>query len=255
MIGVMADVTSTESANQLTIEQLSAESGMTVRNIRSHQARGLLAPPEVRVRVGYYGPDHLEQLRLIRDLQDQGFNLNGIKRLLDDTNGTADRLARFREALSEIGEEPVETLTLQELTQRIKVSREESPAVLERGQRLGLIERTDDGHWLLRSPALLSIASEVVERGIPLAAALDAFEVLEGHCDAVAQIFVDLFLAQVWRPFEQAAMPPERWGELDDTSRRLLTLASQAVNAIFQRSMQEQIDNAFGVAGGSSELT
>jgi hypothetical protein len=28
----------------LTIEQLAAESGMTVRNIRTHQARGLLAP-------------------------------------------------------------------------------------------------------------------------------------------------------------------------------------------------------------------
>ena len=39
----------------LTIEQLAAETGMTVRNIRAHQARGLLDPPEVRLRVGYYG--------------------------------------------------------------------------------------------------------------------------------------------------------------------------------------------------------
>ena len=38
--------------NQLTIEQLAAQSGMSVRNIRAHQARGLLAPPEVRLRVG-----------------------------------------------------------------------------------------------------------------------------------------------------------------------------------------------------------
>ena len=58
-----------------------------MRNIRSHQARGLLAAPEVRVRVGYYGPDHLAQLRLIRDLQKDGFNLAGIKRLLDDFPG------------------------------------------------------------------------------------------------------------------------------------------------------------------------
>src|SRR5881227_862619 len=77
-----------ESPNQLTIEQLAAESGMSVRNIRAHQARGLLDPPEVRARVGYYGPEHLEQLRLIRDLQEDGFNLGAIKRLLDDTQGT-----------------------------------------------------------------------------------------------------------------------------------------------------------------------
>ncbi|MHB8658181.1 MAG: MerR family transcriptional regulator [Solirubrobacteraceae bacterium] len=31
-----------QSPNQLTIEQLAAETGMSVRNIRAHQARGLL---------------------------------------------------------------------------------------------------------------------------------------------------------------------------------------------------------------------
>src|SRR5690242_21718040 len=90
-----------DSPNQLTIEQLAAQSEMSVRNIRSHQARGLLPPPEVRMRVGYYGPEHLAQLRLIRDLQDDGFNLAGIKRLLDDTQGTAERLMRFKESLTE----------------------------------------------------------------------------------------------------------------------------------------------------------
>jgi MerR HTH family regulatory protein len=39
-------VAESESVNQLTIEQLAAESGMSVRNIRAHQARGLLDPPE-----------------------------------------------------------------------------------------------------------------------------------------------------------------------------------------------------------------
>ena len=88
------------SPNQLTIEQLAAETGMSVRNIRSHQARGLLAPPEVRARVGYYGPEHVAQLRLIRDLQEEGFNLGGIKRLLEDTHGTAERLLRVRQSLA-----------------------------------------------------------------------------------------------------------------------------------------------------------
>ncbi len=57
ILGVSAD---------LTIEQLAAQTGMTVRNIRAHQARGLLDPPEVRLRVGYYGPEHVARIRLIR---------------------------------------------------------------------------------------------------------------------------------------------------------------------------------------------
>src|ERR1700684_2832358 len=83
-------------AAELTIEQLAAQSGMSVRNIRAHQARGLLSPPEVRRRVGYYGDEHVAQLSLIRELQEDGFNLAGIKRLLADQQGTEERLARFR---------------------------------------------------------------------------------------------------------------------------------------------------------------
>src|SRR5947209_9920788 len=119
MIGAVSSVRRLvvdDSITQRTIEQLAAESGMTVRNIRAHQARGLLAPPEVRLRVGYYGPEHLAQLRLIRELQDDGFNLSGIKRLLEDTQGTAERLLQFKQALSTpASEEPAEMLTLSEL--------------------------------------------------------------------------------------------------------------------------------------------
>jgi hypothetical protein len=42
-----------ESANDLTIDDLAREMGLSVRNVRSHQARGLLPPPEVRGRIGY----------------------------------------------------------------------------------------------------------------------------------------------------------------------------------------------------------
>src|SRR5579859_5357604 len=110
------------SENQLTIEELAGQTGMTVRNIRSHQARGLLAPPEVRSRVGYYGPEHVVQLRLIRELQDEGFNLNGIKRLLEETDGNAERLLRVRQSLTEsAGDAPAETHTAIELGARFQL--------------------------------------------------------------------------------------------------------------------------------------
>src|SRR4051794_1983831 len=66
----------------LTIEQLAAEVGMSVRNIRNHHTRGLLPPPEVRARVGFYSAEHVARLRLILDLQADGFNLTAIERLL-----------------------------------------------------------------------------------------------------------------------------------------------------------------------------
>ena len=59
-------------ADELTIDELARETGMTVRNIRAHQSRGLLPPPEVRARTGYYGPEHVDRLRLITNMQAEG---------------------------------------------------------------------------------------------------------------------------------------------------------------------------------------
>jgi DNA-binding transcriptional MerR regulator len=55
---------------------------MTVRNIRAYQARGLLPPPVVDGRVGYYTEVHRERLGMIRRLRSEGFNLVAISALL-----------------------------------------------------------------------------------------------------------------------------------------------------------------------------
>ena len=67
---------------RLTIGELAAAAGMTVRNVRNHQARGLIAPPSLVARTGYYGAEHLERLKLIRAMQSEGFNLEAIRCLL-----------------------------------------------------------------------------------------------------------------------------------------------------------------------------
>ena len=67
---------------RLTIGELAEAAGMTVRNVRNHQARGLIAPPSLVARTGYYGTEHLERLKLIRAMQAEGFNLEAIAYLL-----------------------------------------------------------------------------------------------------------------------------------------------------------------------------
>ena len=73
-----------------TIDELAQATGMTTRNIRAHQSRGLLPPPVVRGRTGYYGDEHAARLRLILRMQADGFNLGAIRRVLDSVpSGTA----------------------------------------------------------------------------------------------------------------------------------------------------------------------
>ena len=236
-----------DSPNRLTIEQLAAESGMSVRNIRAHQARGLLSPPEVRMRVGYYGPEHVTQLRLIRELQDDGFNLGAIKRPLEDSQGTAERLLRFKEALSApASSERAEKLTRAELGRRFRVTPGEAPEVLARAEKLGVLVPLGDNTYEVPSPSLLAVAEEVARRGISLQSALAIVEEIERHCDSVSRSFVLLFVREVWKPFEQADMPPERWPEIEQAVQRLRPMASEALLTIFQQRLSTQIEGAFG---------
>jgi DNA-binding transcriptional MerR regulator len=64
----------------LTLDELTARVGMSVRNIRFYTSRGLVPPPVRRGRSGYYGPDHVARLELVRELQGHGFTLAAIER-------------------------------------------------------------------------------------------------------------------------------------------------------------------------------
>lgn len=234
-------------AAELTVEQLAAQTGMTVRNIRAHQARGLLAPPEVRLRVGYYGPEHVARLELIRELQQQGFNLAAIKHLVDDGSGMPERLQRFRQALTEPADaEAPEMLTEAELGRRFGVSPASAPRVLEWAQRLGILVAAGEGRFEVPSPALLAVAERVVERGVSVGGALAVFEIIERHCDAVSESFVKLFIDEVWQPFLAAGLPVEWGSEIEQSIAELRPLATEALVAIFGRRMSAQIDAAFG---------
>src|SRR5918998_2365396 len=101
---------------ELTIDELGRRIGMTVRNIRAHQSRGLLPPPEVRGRTGYYGPDHVARLELIQELQAEGMPLELIRRLLDSAGGSSREVLRFKQALAQpFGDEEPTTMEVAEL--------------------------------------------------------------------------------------------------------------------------------------------
>jgi DNA-binding transcriptional MerR regulator len=65
------------------IEAVAQLTGLSTRNIRAYQSRGLLPHPQLEGRVGRYSAAHLTRLRAIGRLQAQGFSLAGIKMLFN----------------------------------------------------------------------------------------------------------------------------------------------------------------------------
>src|SRR5258708_6682699 len=104
---------------EYTIDQLAQASGVTVRNIRAHQSRGLLPAPEVRGRTGFYTHEHVARLQLINEMQTDGFNLNAIKRILDGMPpGSAGQVLGFERALrTPWGDEEPEIMGAEELAE------------------------------------------------------------------------------------------------------------------------------------------
>src|SRR3954465_11955322 len=108
-----------EAAAGPPIDERARETGMTVRNIRAHQSRGLLPPPEVRARTGYYGQEHVARLRLIQEMQGAGFNLKAIERLVDPSGGAGEQILDFsRELLTSFATEEPEFATAEDLLAR-----------------------------------------------------------------------------------------------------------------------------------------
>src|SRR6185312_11414395 len=215
MAGVTKDTQNLDAdrpAHDLTIEQLAAEVGMSVRNIRNHHSRGLLAPPEVRARVGYYSADHVARLRLIQDLQADGFNLAAIERLLSGSENLAGRLIGLRAAVTApFDPETPEVVTREELEQRFGVA---SPKDLERVRRLRVLAPLGEDRFEVTSPALLDAAEQVMALGISLRTTLELIERVSRDCDSVARSFVKRFLGEIWEPLEREGQQPEQWKEL-----------------------------------------
>lgn len=230
---------------QLTIDELGRETGMTVRTIRSHQARELLPPPEVRERVGYYGPEHVARLKLIQELQAEGFNLRGIKRLLAATGGPAQQLLDVGEAVrAPFAAESPQVFTAEELVERF--GSDGSGKLLAQAERLGTLVSLGGGRYEAPVPSLLDVAEEVISNGVSLDAALAVMAKVNEQCESIGRAFVDLYLAEVWKPFADAGYPEERWPEVMQSIEGLRPVAAQVVSATFGLTMTHAADAAFG---------
>jgi DNA-binding transcriptional MerR regulator len=237
-------ITKTTEQADLTVEQLAYETGMSVRNIRNHQSRGLLPPPEVRARIGYYGAEHVARLRLIQEMQAEGFKLSAIERLIGEHGVDADRFVGLRQAITApFAAEAPEVLTRDELVERFET---DDDRLLAKAQKLGLLIPLGEERYEAPSPALLRADEDVLGRGIPLAAALAVIEKLNRTSQYSARAFVRLFVEELWKPFDEAGRPDERWPEITAAVEQLRPLASEALNATFRLTLTAEIEKAFG---------
>jgi DNA-binding transcriptional MerR regulator len=234
------------ATEELTIDELARRTGMTVRNIRAHQSRGLLPAPDVRGRTGFYGPEHAARIELIRELQADGFKLEAIGRLLDSAGGSSEEVLRFTRAVkAPFEDEQPQIVTAAELADRWGGDAPPGP-LLAKAQKLGILRPLPDGNFEELSPRLGRASAELAALGIPAETALEVAGQLRKQCEAVAKTFSKMFIDEIWKPFEAQGSPEHDLPEVRDAIERLRPLASDALLAMFQLVMTEVVEERMG---------
>lgn len=232
--------------DDLTIDELGARAGMTVRNVRAHLSRGLLHPGELRGRTAYYDHTHVARLELISSLQRRGFTLAAIDVLINQTpsNNAEEALRLYRGMLAPWEpEKPVE-MGEDELPGWLGVALEHG--ALAELRTSGLIEPVGPGRIRITNPALLRAGAQSVALGISPRAVIDVDEPLHARTRDVADLFVGLFRDHVWQAHVEAGLPREGVADVRTAVEGLQPVATRALLAAFRTSMQAAMDEFIG---------
>jgi DNA-binding transcriptional MerR regulator len=230
----------------LTVDELAARAGVTVRTIRFYSTRGLLPPPEIGTRrVGHYGSAHLSRLALIEELQHQGMTLAAIERYLEqlppDLN--AHDLAIHRALVSSWAPESAEEVARGELERR--AGRALSGEDVDRLAAMGVLERCPDPDLFRLDGGLLRLGVELLDVPIPHETLLASRTVLLTHARAAAQELTRLFRDEVWNPYRERESDPDHVAAMKSLSAHMQPMVVQALVTAFQRSLREELRTAF----------
>jgi DNA-binding transcriptional MerR regulator len=231
------------SGEEMTIDVLARRAGMTTRNIRAYQTRGILPAPRLVGRVAHYDSGHLARLRYVNQLLGRGFSLAVIRDLLSakEEGRSVRDLLGFEEALTAPWSDEVPERYSVDQLRELFPDLVEDPVLLERSVALGLLVRRGN-EYEAPSPKLVGVGAELVASGVPLAAALDEYEHLRQDLHRIALRFVTLFEDHIWEPFVEQGLPAERLNEVTETLQRLRPTAAEAVHAVLAQAMENEVE-------------
>ncbi|MFD6420807.1 MerR family transcriptional regulator [Streptomyces sp. NPDC060198] len=236
----------------LTVDELAARAGVTVRTVRFYSTRGLLPPPVIGPRrVGHYGPGHLSRLALIEELQRQGMTLAAIERYLEQLPEDlgAHGLAIHRALVASWAPDGIEEMTGQDLERRAgrpltveDLDRLAAMGVLLDGPE-GAAPSRDDVHRV--DPGLLRLGLELLDVPIAHETILRAHTVMLEHTRSAAAELTRLFRDEVWSPYREREADPEHVSAMKSLSAHMQPLVLQALVTAFQRSLTAELRAAF----------
>jgi DNA-binding transcriptional MerR regulator len=220
---------------EYTVDELAARTGLSVRTLRFYGSEGLLPPPARRGRVALYDARHRMRLDLIRTLQEHGYTLSAIQRVLARIPDDADaaQYAVQSAVLAPWLPGDTEELELDELERR--VGRPLDAEQLDNLRALGALEPLAGGRFRI-SPTMLGHAAELTKLPVPASVLRESARIIEEHAAAVAEGLTDVFARAIWGPYQRGELGHE---ELVAILERMRPLALQGLVGAFARAADD----------------
>lgn len=223
--------------DSMSVEQLAARVDMSVRTVRFYASRGLIPPPRREGRNGYYGPDHLVRLELVRELQAHGFTLSAIEGYLEQIppGASPEQVALHRSLLAPWAPSTHETLDRDALERRAGRSLDDE--ALEVLVAMGVIEPTPTEDMFRLAPAHLAVGIGFLDAGVPLEAANQARRLVDDHARRLAHEMTEVFRQSVWPQMKTSGESPARLTEMVE---RFKPLTIQALVTAYEEAVDEE---------------
>lgn len=233
---------------ELTIDELAARAQMTVRNVRAYAGRGLIEAPRLEGRTGYYSPDHLQRLQLIRQLLDRGYTLAAVEKALKGAPSASAGHALDLINLLDLPNEGAgpEVMSRDSLAALAGVPRDD--ALIDSMKQFGLVEwlEGDRDRITLVEPTVVRTGAAAVAIGLAPETVISLFPLLQSRLREIADTFVREVSAEIIQPFIDAGLPEEQWPRILGTIENLLPIASQVTLGIFRSQFHQAIDVEIG---------
>jgi DNA-binding transcriptional MerR regulator len=240
---------------RLRVEELAARADISVDTIRFYQKRRLLPPPEREGRIAWYGPEHVDRLARIKDLQQRGFPLAVIRRIVSGELDRADEpLAAAVAGVGDAGPGPEEFLTLEELAARSGVPETLIDAAVREGL---LVPRRHEGDARFTSADIEIVAAglRLLETGLPMPELLALARRHHAATREAAEAAVAMFDTHVREPLRAADLTDdERAEKLVEAFRVLLPSVTALVAHHFQRVLLDVAQEHLESVGEPAEL-
>ena len=238
----------------LRVEELAARADVSVDTIRFYQKRRLLPPPERRGRIGWYGPEHVDRLARIKELQRRGFSLAVIRRIVAGELDRADEPLAAAVVAAGEGADDEEFLTLGELAARSGVPE----ALIESVVREGLLvprRHEGDARFTTADVDIVAAGLRLLETGLPMPELLTLARRHHEATRETAEGAVAMFDTYVREPLRTANLPDdERAERLVEAFRVLLPSVSALVAHHFRRVLLEVAQEHLEAVGEPAEL-